>query len=160
MAAGFPDRMSQDWKNTTQVLVANGRYGQKTGKGYYAYAPDKKGRPKKSVDPATYELLKDVVAARREFAPEEIVARCMVPMVNEVARCLEEKIVASPYEADMALLYGIGFPPFRGGACRYVDQTGVANVLATAEKLAPLGRLYEPPQLLRDMAAAGRKFFG
>ncbi|MGB7740351.1 MAG: fatty acid oxidation complex subunit alpha FadB [Steroidobacteraceae bacterium] len=160
MAEGFPDRMSHDWKNTTQVLVANQRYGQKNGKGYYVYAPDKKGRPKKSVDPATYDLLKDVVAPRKEFTPEEIVARCMVPMVNEVARCLEEKIVASPYEADMALLYGIGFPPFRGGACRYIDQTGVANFLATADKLAPLGKLYEAPKLLRDMAASGKKFFG
>jgi 3-hydroxyacyl-CoA dehydrogenase/enoyl-CoA hydratase/3-hydroxybutyryl-CoA epimerase/enoyl-CoA isomerase len=160
MAEGFPDRMRHDWKNTTQALVANQRFGQKNGKGYYVYAPDKKGKPKKSVDPATYELIKDVVAPRKEFTPEEIVARCMVPMVNEVARCLEEKIVASPYEADMSLLYGIGFPPFRGGACRYIDQTGVASFLATADKLASLGKLYEAPKLLRDMAASGKKFFG
>jgi len=160
MAQGFPDRMRHDWRNATQVLVENQRYGQKNGKGYYIYAPDKKGKPKKSVDPATYELIKDVVAPRKEFTPEEIVARCMVPMVNEVARCLEEKIVASPHEADMSLLYGVGFPPFRGGACRYIDQTGVANFLAMADKLAPLGKLYEAPQLLRDMAASGKKFFG
>jgi 3-hydroxyacyl-CoA dehydrogenase/enoyl-CoA hydratase/3-hydroxybutyryl-CoA epimerase/enoyl-CoA isomerase len=139
--------------------VENQRFGQKNGKGYYVYAPDKKGKPKKTVDPTTYELIKGVVAPRQEFGPEEIVARCMVPLVNEVARCLEEKIVASPQEADMALLYGIGFPPFRGGACRYVDQTGVANFVATADRLAPLGKLYEVPPLLRDMAAGGRKFF-
>ncbi len=160
MAQGFPDRMRHDWRNATQVLVDNQRYGQKNGKGYYVYAPDKKGKPKKSVDPATYDLIKGVVAERKEFTPEEIVARCMVPMVNEVARCLEEKIVASPQEADMSLLYGVGFPPFRGGACRYVDQTGAANYVAAADKLAPLGKLYEAPQLLRDMAASGKKFFG
>ena len=160
MAEGFPDRMQHDWKNTTQVLVANQRLGQKNGKGYYVYAPDKKGKPKKSPDPAAHDLIKDVVAARKEFTPEEIVARCMVPMVNEVVRCLEEKIVASPYEADMALLYGIGFPPFRGGACRYIDQTGAASFVAMADKLAPLGKLYEAPKLLRDMAASGKKFFG
>jgi len=160
MAEGFPDRMSHDWKNTTQVLVENQRLGQKNGKGYYVYAPDKKGKPKKAVDPVVQELIKGVVAERKEFAPEEIVARCMVPMINEVARCLEEKIVASPYEADMALLYGIGFPVFRGGACRYVDQTGVANFVAMADRLAPLGKLYDAPKLLRDMAASGRKFFG
>ncbi len=160
MAQGFPDRMRHEWKNTTQVLVENGRLGQKNGKGYYVYAPDKKGKPKKSVDPATYELIKGVVAARKEFKPEDIVATCMVPMINEVARCLEEKIVASPYEADMSLLYGIGFPPFRGGACRYVDQTGAANFVAMADRLAPLGKLFEAPQLLRDMAASGKKFFG
>ncbi len=160
MAEGFPDRMSQDWQNTTEVLVANQRFGQKNGKGYYVYAPDKKGKPKKSVDPQAYELIKGVVAPRKEFTPEEIVARCMVPMVNEVARCLEERIVASPYEADMSLLYGIGFPPFRGGACRYVDQTGAANFVATADRLAPLGKLYQAPKLLREMAASGKKFFG
>jgi len=160
MAQGFPDRMRHEWKNTTQVLVENQRFGQKNGKGYYVYAPDKKGKPKKSVDPATYELIKGVVAARKEFKPEEVIATCMVPMVNEVARCLEEKIVASAYEADMSLLYGIGFPPFRGGACRYVDQMGVANFVAMADRLAPLGKLFEAPQLLRDMAATGKKFFG
>jgi 3-hydroxyacyl-CoA dehydrogenase/enoyl-CoA hydratase/3-hydroxybutyryl-CoA epimerase/enoyl-CoA isomerase len=80
-------------------------------------------------------------------------------MVNEVARCLEEKIVSTPFEADMALLYGIGFPPFRGGACRYVDQTGAANFVAMCDKYASLGKLYEAPKLLRDMAASGRKFF-
>ena len=159
MAQGFPDRMRHDWRNATQVLVENKRYGQKNGKGYYVYAPDKKGKPKKTVDPTTYELIKDVVAPRKEFAPEEIVARCMVPMFNEVARCLEEKIVASPQEADMSLLYGIGFPPFRGGACRYIDQTGVKNFVALADKYASLGKLYEVPQLLRDMAAAGKTFF-
>ena len=160
MAQGFPDRMRHEWRNATQVLVDNQRYGQKNGKGYYVYAPDKKGKPKKAVDPATYDLIKGVVAERKEFAPEEIVARCMVPMVNEVARCLEEKIVASPQEADMSLLYGVGFPPFRGGACRYVDQTGAANYVAAADKLASLGKIYEVPQLLRDMAASGKKFFG
>jgi 3-hydroxyacyl-CoA dehydrogenase / enoyl-CoA hydratase / 3-hydroxybutyryl-CoA epimerase / enoyl-CoA isomerase len=160
MAEGFPDRMKPDFDSTTGVLVEHKRFGQKTGKGYYSYAPDKKGKPKKTPDPETYELIKGVVAARKEFAPEEIVARCMVPMVNEVARCLEEKIVASPHEADMSLIYGIGFPPFRGGACRYVDQTGAANFVALADKYASFGKLYEVPKLLRDMAASGKKFFG
>jgi len=160
MAEGFPDRMKPDFTNTTQVLVEHKRYGQKTGSGYYSYAPDKKGKPKKSPDPATYELIKGVVAERKEFTPDEIIARCMVPMVNEVARCLEEGIVASPAEADMSLIYGIGFPPFRGGACRYVDQMGVANFVALADKYVSLGKLYDAPKLLRDMAASGKKFFG
>ena len=95
MAEGFPDRMKPDFTNTTSVLVDAKRYGQKTGAGYYTYAPDKKGKPKKSPDPQTYELIKGVVAGRKEFTPDEIIARCMVPMVNEVVRCLEEKIVAS-----------------------------------------------------------------
>jgi 3-hydroxyacyl-CoA dehydrogenase/enoyl-CoA hydratase/3-hydroxybutyryl-CoA epimerase/enoyl-CoA isomerase len=160
MAEGFPDRMKPDFENTTSVIVAKGRFGQKNGKGYYTYAPDKKGKPKKSPDPETYELIKGVVAARKEFTPEEIVERCMVPMVNEVVRCLEEKIVASPAEADMSLIYGIGFPPFRGGVCRYVDQMGAAKFVAAAEKYTSLGKLYEVPKMLRDMAASGKKFHG
>lgn len=160
MAAGFPDRMKPDFKSTTQVMVEQQRLGQKNGKGYYVYTADKKGKPQKSVDPSVYELLAPVVAGRVEFTPEEIVARCMVPMVNEVARCLEEKIIASPYEADIALLYGIGFPPFRGGACRYVDQVGIKNFVALCDRYANLGKAYETPALLREMAATGRKFFG
>jgi len=160
MAEGYPDRMTPDFKGTTEVLVEHKRYGQKSGKGYYTYAPDKKGKPKKSPDPETYELIKSVVAARKEFAPDEIVARCMVPLVNEVARCLEDKIVASPAEADMSLIYGIGFPPFRGGACRYVDQMGVAKFVEMSDKYISLGKLYDAPKLLRDMAKSGKKFLG
>ncbi len=160
MAEGFPDRMQQGFRSATAVLVENKRYGQKSGAGYYAYAPDRKGRPTKGADPQTYVLIKDGAGARREFAPDEIVARCMVPMVNEVARCIEERIVATPYEADTALVYGIGFPPFRGGACRYVDQMGVANFVALADRYASLGKFYAVPKLLRDMAAGNRKFFG
>ncbi len=160
MAEGFPDRMQPDFESTTSVLVAKGRFGQKNGKGYYLYAPDKKGKPKKSPDPETYEIIKGVVQARKEFTPEEIVERCMVPMVNEVARCLEEKIVASPAEADMSLIYGLGFPVFRGGCCRYADQMGVAKFVEVARKYASLGKLYEPPKLLVELAASGKKFLG
>lgn len=160
MAEGFPDRMKPDYKSATVVMFENNRYGQKNGKGYYEYIADKKGKPKKTAVQESYDLIAGVVAPRKEFDAEEIIARCMIPLVNEVARCLEEKIVASPAEADMALLMGIGFPPFRGGACRYVDQIGAANYVALCEKYASLGKAYEAPQLLKDMAAANKKFFG
>ncbi len=159
MAEGFPDRMKPDYKSSTVVLFENQRFGQKNGKGYYSYEPDKKGKPKKTVDPTTYDLIASVVGQRREFDAEEIIARLMIPMVNEVARCLEEGIVATPAEADMALIMGIGFPPFRGGACRYVDQVGIANYVAQCEKFAHLGKAYEAPRLLQDMAKANKKFF-
>lgn len=160
MAEGFPDRMKPDYKSATEVMFDNKRYGQKNGKGFYVYEQDKKGKPKKVVDPTTYELIAPVVGARKEFDADEIIARLMLPLVNEIARCLEEKIVASPAEADMALIMGIGFPPFRGGACRYVDQMGIGNYVALCEKYAHLGKAYEAPQLLRDMAANNQKFFG
>ncbi len=160
MAEGFPDRMKPDYKSATQVLVDAKRYGQKNDKGYYAYVPDKRGKPKKTVDPETYTLIAPVVADRKSFEADEIVARCMIPMITEIARCLEEGIVSTPYEADMALLYGIGFPPFRGGACRYVDQTGIKNIVGLCDRYQSLGKVYEAPKLLRDMAASGKKFFG
>ncbi|MGB4344575.1 MAG: fatty acid oxidation complex subunit alpha FadB [Moraxellaceae bacterium] len=160
MADGFPERMKPDYKSGTEVMFENNRFGQKNGKGYYVYEQDKKGKPKKVVDQTTYDLLKPIVADRKEFDADEIIARCMIPLVNEVARCLEENIVASPAEADMALIMGIGFPPFRGGACRYVDQMGAATYVALCEKFAHLGKAYEAPQLLKDMAAGNKKFFG
>ncbi|MDF3030931.1 MAG: fatty acid oxidation complex subunit alpha FadB [Moraxellaceae bacterium] len=161
MAEGFPDRMKPDYKSGTEIMFENNRFGQKNGKGYYVYEQDKKGKPKKVVDPVTYELIAPAVKGeKKEFDAQEIIDRCMIPMVNEVARCLEEKIVASPAEADMALIMGIGFPPFRGGACRYIDQVGVQNYVAACEKYAHLGRAYEAPQLLKDMAAGNKKFFG
>lgn len=160
MAEGFPDRMKPDYRSATVVMFENQRFGQKNGKGFYVYEADKRGKPKKVVDPTTYELIAPVVAARQEFAPEEIIARLMVPMVNEIARCLEEKIVASAAEADMALIMGIGFPPFRGGACRYVDQMGIQNYLKLCEQYAHLGKAYEAPALIRTMAANNQTFFG
>ncbi|HSN70831.1 MAG TPA: fatty acid oxidation complex subunit alpha FadB [Steroidobacteraceae bacterium] len=160
MAAGFPDRMNPDYQTATSVLFEKERYGQKNGRGYYVYQPDRKGRPRKTVDPEVYALIGPVTATRKEFEAEQIVARCMIPMANEVARCLEDRIVATPYEADMALIMGLGFPPFRGGACRYMDQLGLDRFISLCDKYADLGPLYEPPQLIREMAANRRRFFG
>ncbi|STL89026.1 multifunctional fatty acid oxidation complex subunit alpha [Escherichia coli] len=64
---------------------------------------------------------------KRDFSEEEIIARMMIPMVNEVVRCLEEGIIATPAEADMALVYGLGFPPFHGGAFRWLDTLVAQN---------------------------------
>jgi len=95
----------------------------------------------------------------KDFDKQEIIDRCMVPMINEVLLCLQEGIVASPQEADMALIYGIGFPPFRGGAFRYLDQTGLANFVATADKYAHLGAIYQVSDETRKWAEEGRVFY-
>ena len=84
----------------------------------------------------------------------------MIPMINEVVLCLEEKIIASPQEADMALVYGLGFPPFRGGVFRYLDSVGIAEFVAMAKQHSDLGAMYQVPQLLIDMAAKGETFYG
>ena len=160
MAEGFPDRMKADYKTSMEVMFENNRYGQKNGVGFYKYETDKKGKPKKVVDETTYELIKPVVADAKEFDAEEIIARCMIPMCIEVARCLEEGIVDTPNEADMGLIFGIGFPPFRGGACRYMDTVGMAEFVALCDKFADLGNLYKPTDRMREMAANGESYFG
>lgn len=159
MAEGFPDRMKHDFKDVSEVMYENKRYGQKTKVGFYKYEEDKKGKPKKVVDEATYELLKPHVADRKEFDAEEVIARMMIPLCTETVRCLEDNIVGSAAEADMAMIYGIGFPPFRGGPLRYIDSIGVKEFVALCDKYAGLGKLYEAPQMLKDMAASGKSFF-
>ncbi len=159
MAEGFPDRMKPDYKGSIAALFEANRLGQKNGVGFYKYEVDKKGKPAKKADPATLEVLKSVVADSKPFEDQEIVDRMMLALCNETVRCLEDNIVATPAEADMAMIMGIGFPPFRGGPCRYIDQVGLDNYLALCEKYAYLGKAYEAPQKIRDMAAKGETFY-
>lgn len=159
MAEAFPERMNPDYKTATTVMFENNRLGQKNGVGFYKYELDKKGKPKKSVDTTTYELLKAVQDGSSDFDEQEIIDRLMVAFCTETVRCLEDNIVASAGEADMAMLMGLGFPPFRGGACRYIDQVGVKEFVALCDKYAHLGKAYEAPQLLRDMAERGETFY-
>jgi len=160
MAEGYPDRMADKTRTAVDVMYDANRLGQKTGKGFYAYEMDKKGKPKKVVDPEAYELLKPIVLEQREFTDEEVVEIMMVPLCLETVRCLEDGIVESAADADMGLIYGIGFPPFRGGALRYIDTLGVAEFVAMADKYAEFGAMYHPTAKLREMAKNGQKFFG
>ncbi|KKK90864.1 hypothetical protein LCGC14_2718720, partial [marine sediment metagenome] len=109
MADGFPERMSRAEKDPVTIFANEKRFGQKNKAGFYQYAPDRRGRLKKAQDPQAVELLSAITDAPKEFDKQEIIDRCMVPMINEVLLCLQENIVASPQEADMALIYGIGF---------------------------------------------------
>ncbi|HAB63480.1 MAG TPA: fatty acid oxidation complex subunit alpha FadB [Pseudomonas sp.] len=160
MAEGFPDRMKDDTRTAVDVMYDANRLGQKNGKGFYVYEMDKKGKPKKVVDPQSYELLKPVVSETRELSDEDIINYMMIPLCLETVRCLEDNIVETAAEADMGLIYGIGFPPFRGGALRYIDSIGVAEFVALADKYADLGPLYQPTAKLREMAANGQRFYG
>ncbi|NLA51539.1 MAG: fatty acid oxidation complex subunit alpha FadB [Alcaligenaceae bacterium] len=164
LAEGFPDRMKPDFKGATKVLFEANRFGQKNGLGFYKYEADESGRKRKAFDQEIKELLAAHVDAADgpgsvEFSAEEIRDRLMLTMCNEVARCIDEKIVSSPDEADMALNMGLGFPKFRGGALRYIDQTGLNEYIALCDRYAHLGKAYEAPQILRDMAAKGETFF-
>ncbi|RUO75006.1 fatty acid oxidation complex subunit alpha FadB [Pseudidiomarina sediminum] len=156
MADGFPTRMPRDTSSAIAKLAAAERFGQKNGKGFYNYGVDKKGRPSKEKAPEVYELLG---ISGKELSADEIIARTMIPLVNECVRCLEEGIVSSAAECDIALLYGLGFPPFRGGPFRYLETMGLANFVALADQYAHLGEMYHVTDGLRDMAKAGKSYF-
>lgn len=160
MAEGFPDRMTKTFKTAGDIMYENNRYGQKNGKGFYDYEMDKRGKPKKIVTQDSYELLAPHCDAQKEFDKEEIAIRMMLPMATELARCLEEGIVSSAAEADMALVYGVGFPPFRGGVFRWIDSIGIENFVAMSDKYKHLGKLYEATETQREMAANGSKYYG
>ena len=160
MAEGMPDRFGVDFRSAAEVLFESGRFGQKTGKGFYKYELDKRGKVRKSPDPELKSLLEPVVSAGQTFETQETIARLMVPMCNEAVRCLDEQIVGTPAELDMALILGIGFPPFRGGALRYIDQMGPAEYCQIADGLASLGAVYQVPDSLRRLAREGNRYFG
>lgn len=159
MAEGFPDRMKPDYKGGIEHLYEQNRLGQKNGLGFYKYETDKKGKPKKLADEASYELLKSVQTEQKAFEDQEIVERMMVAFCNETVRCLQDDIVSTAAEADMAMIMGVGFPPFRGGPCRYIDQIGIDNYIALCDKYEHLGKAYEAPAKLRQMSQAGETFY-
>ncbi|MGB0494721.1 MAG: fatty acid oxidation complex subunit alpha FadB [Kangiellaceae bacterium] len=156
LAEGYPERMSIIDGDAVAKLFENKTLGQKTGSGFYAYSVDKKGRPKKDFDEGIFNLIGE---PSKEYEAQEIIERMMLPLIFEVTRCLDEGIVATAEEADMALLFGIGFPPFRGGALKYADEIGLDNIIAMADKYKSLGACYEVPALLKQLAADNKNFY-
>jgi 3-hydroxyacyl-CoA dehydrogenase / enoyl-CoA hydratase / 3-hydroxybutyryl-CoA epimerase / enoyl-CoA isomerase len=160
LAEGYPDRMGKDFRTALDVMYENKRFGQKNGVGFYKYTTDPKGKPRKEADPQSYELLKSVQPqGQKDFSDEEIIDRLMLPMIIETVRCLDEGIVETAQEADMGLIMGIGFPPFRGGALKYADTLGMKTVLEKAARYAHLGKLYEPTASMKKMAADGKTYY-
>ena len=160
MAQGFPERMGKQGRDAIDALFEASKYGQKNGSGFYSYTIDRKGKPKKTFSEEILPVLADVCADKQDFDDQTIIQRMMIPMINEVVLCLQEGIIATPQEADMALVYGLGFPPFRGGVFRYLDSVGIAEYVEMAKQHAELGAMYQVPQMLIDMAAKGESFYG
>nr|WP_320136023.1 fatty acid oxidation complex subunit alpha FadB [uncultured Amphritea sp.] len=158
MAAGFPERMSHEGESVIDRMFSLERFGQKNNKGFYRYELDRKGKQAKLPDDAVDSLIEGVVGASRDFDDQEIIERMMIPLCIETVRCLEEGVVASPAEADMAMIYGIGFPPFRGGVFHYLDEMGLAAFCEMTAKYAELGPLYQPTETMQQMAAAGTTY--
>lgn len=160
MANGFPDRMQRDFTSCTDVLFAAGRLGQKNEKGFYNYELDKKGKLAKVTAAEVADILKPTIQGSIEISDEDIIARMMIPMATELTRCLDEGIVETAAEADMALVYGTGFPPFRGGVFRWIDFIGAQTFCDMAAKFSALGALYQAPESLKAKAANNQKFYG
>ena len=142
-------------------LVAAGRLGQKTGAGWYRYeSGSRKARPDPAVEALLIEHSRRKDITRRTIPPAEIVERCLLAMVNEAARIIEEGVTARPGDVDVVWLTGYGFPRHRGGPLWYADQLGAAPVLSRLEALGErLGRAYwTPAPLLQRLAAEGGRF--
>jgi len=136
-------------------VVAAGRTGRKGRNGFYKY--DEAGQ-KGRVDDSVYEL---VGGDRREVLAEEIVERCVLAMVNEAVLCLGEGILRSARDGDIGAVFGIGFPPFRGGPFRYVHSETIEKIVERLEDLdARFPSRFTPAPLLLDMAASRRSFYG
>ena len=159
MSEGIPERFIRDKKTPTEVLLNAGRQGQKNGLGYYSYTAAKGGRPEKTVDADSIKLLESIAGSSNEIEPETIIDRLLLPLAIEMNHCIEEGIVDSAIEADMALIWGVGFPPFRGGICRWMDEQGLAQICQKADSYTHISQLYRPTQSMRDMAAAGKKYY-
>jgi 3-hydroxyacyl-CoA dehydrogenase/enoyl-CoA hydratase/3-hydroxybutyryl-CoA epimerase/enoyl-CoA isomerase len=159
MADGFPDRMRQDVPTIISKMYENEWYGQKNNKGFYIHSKDKKGKPKKEVNLGVADFLKELsVGSGEGISDANIIDRMMLPMLMESSRCLEDNIVETPTEVDMGLVYGIGFPPFRGGIFRWADTVGLNELLQRAEKYKALGKVYEPTEQIIKMAKDGKLF--
>jgi 3-hydroxyacyl-CoA dehydrogenase / enoyl-CoA hydratase / 3-hydroxybutyryl-CoA epimerase len=132
-------------------LPESGRLGLKNGHGIYRY----EGRKEKAVDATVYGEI-GITPTRRDPDLDALAERMILPMVNEAARCLEEGVVDGPGPLDLALIFGTGFPPWRGGLCRWADEQGLPRLIEKLERLArDVGPRHEPSDALRRLAAAG-----
>ncbi len=170
MAGAFPDRM--DAAKSIQAVVAAGRYGRKSKKGFYSYDNDGK---KGDVDPGVYSVFlkpghipvvqsiassSPDIPSRPEMPAVQIQQRTVLAMLNEAARCLSEGIIRSARDGDVGAVFGIGFPPFRGGPFRYMDSLGVNIVVQRLEDLnARFPGRFEPAEILLDMARRRQVFY-
>jgi 3-hydroxyacyl-CoA dehydrogenase/enoyl-CoA hydratase/3-hydroxybutyryl-CoA epimerase len=150
----FGDRASGSTK-ILDSLIGSGRLGAKNGKGFYRYRDGKKTVP----DRETYNLAG--VGPSRPLPPETVQERLVLSMLNEAAVCLEEQVVRTPTEVDMAMVLGTGFPPFRGGLLHHADETGIGVVVDRLTRLADAhGDRFRPAERLRRMVREERRFFG
>ncbi len=148
----FGDRMALP--PATDTMVADGRLGRKSKKGFYTYD----GRKKKRVDETVYSLLPDGTR-RRSVATRDVQDRLVFAFLNEAVLCLQDGVLRSPRDGDVGAIFGLGFPPFLGGPFRYLDRMGAGAAVGQLEKLRGMhGARFRPAAMLEDMAREGRSF--
>jgi 3-hydroxyacyl-CoA dehydrogenase/enoyl-CoA hydratase/3-hydroxybutyryl-CoA epimerase len=153
LSEAFPDRMTPS--ASLDKLIAAGSLGRKNGRGFYLY----QGRKPKP-DSRLAERL-GLARERKAQNPDGLVERMVLAMVNEAARCMEEGVAADAGDIDLAMIFGTGFPPFRGGPLRYADSLGLPHVIARLNAhRAERGERFAPAKVLTRLADRGGSFTG
>jgi 3-hydroxyacyl-CoA dehydrogenase/enoyl-CoA hydratase/3-hydroxybutyryl-CoA epimerase/3-hydroxyacyl-CoA dehydrogenase/enoyl-CoA hydratase/3-hydroxybutyryl-CoA epimerase/enoyl-CoA isomerase len=154
MSDAFPERIVSS--PILPAMVKAGRLGKKSGLGFFSY---KNKRKRAAPDPGLDAFLSEYIASDRAFARDELTDRLFMPMLLEATRALEDNIVRDPRDIDLGLIFGLGFPPFKGGLMFWADHVGA---MALVEKLKPLesvGVRMQPTQTLLEMAQSGKTFY-
>jgi 3-hydroxyacyl-CoA dehydrogenase len=140
-------------------LCEMGRFGQKTGSGYYTYGPDRSASPDAEVEKIIVQVSTDMGITRRPIADDEILQRLLYPMVNEGAKILEEKLAIRASDIDVIWVYGYGWPVYRGGPMFWADSLGLAAVRdRMLEFQRRHGDAWKPAALLDRLASSGKGF--
>jgi 3-hydroxyacyl-CoA dehydrogenase len=140
-------------------LCEMGRFGQKTGAGWYKYDENRRPTPDPEVAALTRKWSAEAGLPPRKIAAEEIVERCIYSLINEGARILEEGVALRAVDIDIIYVNGYGFPAYRGGPMWYADTVGIKKVYDRIKEFeAAHGELWEPAPLLKKLAAEGRAF--
>jgi len=136
-------------------VLSDGRKGKKNGKGFYAYDGKKPG---KEVDESIYTLLS--ISPVKRLSGDKVSERCVLMMLNEAARCLDEGVIRNARDGDIGAIFGIGFPPFRGGPFRYMDAMGISNVVEKLTHYAEtVDKKFTPAECLVKMAEENKTFY-
>ncbi len=160
LGQAYPNVMEQDFTTAIACLASAGRYGQKSGAGFYRYSPDERGRPRKSDDAETDRLLRAIIKPDAQPpAEEEIRERMLLALVLEACRCLEENIAESAEDIDTGMRLGTGFPSHWCGPLWYADYLGHEKVLALCEHYRHCGDLYQAPSILIDNRQSPARFY-
>ncbi len=159
----YQEQPQMRYSKTADLLCELGRFGQKTGAGWYDYKPGKRDAiPNKEVEAMIAEHRKSMGITPRKISDEEIVQRLVFSLINEAAHILEEGIASKASDIDMVYISGYGFPIYRGGPMNYADQLGLFNVVQAMNRFATNphddAAFWKPAPLLAKLAAEGKTF--